>query len=709
MQLISNGLIFLVRFRYRLGGAVVILLATSSRGDTTQETRQLIAATEQILNQNCSDCHGPDSVGEGGINFISDLQRIVSSQLVRPGDPANSTLIQRVQTVDPTLRMPQGAPALTTADIATLVNWVQRGAPTSASPQSDQVVSFRKILDKVAEDLNRAEEFSPAALPFLRYLTLAHLLNFGVSGIAFDAMQNSLSQTLNSLSIRPIIVRPISIDAGHSIFRIDIRDYGWTIDQWNSLTAGYPYTGRTAIDEVRVIRNLTGAIEPILRADWFMITATRPPHYHNFLGIPETFNRLAENLNINVVANIENSRPLRRTAWRAGFINSGVSNFNRVIERQSAPNGYLWRSYDFAAEAAEKNILVNPLGPGREFGTILQTGEELGFVQDGGEVIYSLPNGLQGYMLFNSEGGRLDVGPANIVFHRQRGEPITNGISCMSCHSEGIISKQDDVFPFVNQLSEADISRFARERILRLYQPQAELSALYRTDQSRFNSSLLNSRIVSGNNAINNLLVLADDYNLPLTLRRAIAELGISGELEARAFFATLVDSPRRTIAPLLANRTLARSAFEFIFPAITDAYNNQSRDFVAGYRSAELRTTIDGQNGASLTMPILDFGRIVAIELEVVVQQARPCMYSMILESPSGKSVTLRELGGSTPCAPSVTESFTSSADGEAISGLIGEQVSGSWRFRVLPRSPRANDALGIIRKLRLSTTGQR
>ena len=43
------------------------------------------------------------------------------------------------------------------------------------------------------------------------------------------------------------------------------------------------------------------------------------------------------------------------------------------------------------------------------------TGETKAFVHDGGEIIWSLPNGLQAYLLTKASGGLLARGPAAIV------------------------------------------------------------------------------------------------------------------------------------------------------------------------------------------------------------------------------------------------------------------------------------------------------
>ena len=101
--------------------------------------------------------------------------------------------------------------------------------------------------------------------------------------------------------------------------------------------------------------------------------------------------------------------------WRAGTNNSGVSNHNRVIERHSSQHGAYWKSYDFAGSVGTQNIFNHPLS----------------FTHDGGEVIFNLPNGLQGYYVTNASGFRLDDAPISIVSNPAASDPtVRNGLSC---------------------------------------------------------------------------------------------------------------------------------------------------------------------------------------------------------------------------------------------------------------------------------------
>jgi hypothetical protein len=100
---------------------------------------------------------------------------------------------------------------------------------------------------------------------------------------------------------------------------------------------------------------------------------------------------------------------------------SGVSANNRLIERHMARNGYFWTSYDFGGNRDRQSLYEFPLGPGGPHG----------FNHDGGETIFSLPNGFQACFLNNSKGQPLDKGPTSIVREPSRKDfSVTNGISC---------------------------------------------------------------------------------------------------------------------------------------------------------------------------------------------------------------------------------------------------------------------------------------
>lgn len=116
-----------------------------------------------------------------------------------------------------------------------------------------------------------------------------------------------------------------------------------------------------------------------------------------------------------------------------------------------------------------------PLGPLFE----QSQGRQLAvFEHDGGEIIWSLPNGLQGYMLVKGNDERIDVGPAEVVFDpNSHGGSflITNRISCMGCHRNGMFAwEKEDIRPlYADKRGQA-----VADKVLELYPPNDQMQGL---------------------------------------------------------------------------------------------------------------------------------------------------------------------------------------------------------------------------------------
>ena len=215
---------------------------------------------------------------------------------------------------------------------------------------------------------------------------------------------------------------------------------------------------------------------PLLRGDWFVATASRPPLYHDLLGLPERDKGLERLVGVDLLTDVQ-----EESAARAGFNGSGVSRNNRLIERHDATYGAYWRSYDFADNTERRNVFDHPLGPAAGGGS---------FVPDGGEIIFNLPNGLQGYMLVDGTGRRIDRAPVEIVSDPKRPDRIVeNGLSCMSCHVKGVIPKADQVRAHVlknrTSFTAADVAS-----VKALYPTEATLKARFDEDAERFTQAL---------------------------------------------------------------------------------------------------------------------------------------------------------------------------------------------------------------------------
>ena len=209
---------------------------------------------------------------------------------------------------------------------------------------------------------------------------------------------------------------------------------------------------------------------PSVHVDWFLATAASPPLYHELLSLPLTDRELETRLEVDVAHNLLNAPGVR--VWRAGTNNSGVSNNNRVLERHTSQHGAYWKSYDFAGSVGTQNIFTHPLS----------------FTHDGGEAIFNLPNGLQGYYLANASGFRLDDAPINIVSNPAASDPtVRNGLSCFGCHTEGMKTFEDQVRSVIESNA---TPAYDKAQALRLYVEQSEMDARVQEDMERYRGAL---------------------------------------------------------------------------------------------------------------------------------------------------------------------------------------------------------------------------
>ncbi|MDE0042860.1 MAG: leucine-rich repeat domain-containing protein, partial [Candidatus Poribacteria bacterium] len=110
------------------------------------------------------------------------------------------------------------------------------------------------------------------------------------------------------------------------------------------------------------------------------------------------------------------------------------------------------------------------------------------FTHDGGEVIFNLPNGLQGYYLVNSSGLRLDDAPINIVSNPAASDPtVRNGISCIGCHTEGMKTFEDEVRTVIESTANPP---YNKAQALRLYVQKSVMDARVSEDTETYRVAL---------------------------------------------------------------------------------------------------------------------------------------------------------------------------------------------------------------------------
>jgi mono/diheme cytochrome c family protein len=474
-------------------------------GDDFKEV--LAARARTVLDQRCFRCHGLNNVAKKNV-FVLDRERLVTAGVVVPGD-AGSRLLTAVESG----AMPMGGPELSIEEKAILRTWVVSGAPgwndQTASPRREYLTSAA-ITRLMLDDLGRVPDRSRQ---FIRYFTLAHLYNAGVSDEELSGTRSALSKLINSLSWHPQLTPPAAIDPASTVLRIDLRDYNWSASTWNAVVALYPYGVRTP--DSRLVASQTGAEVSALRADWFVANASVPPLYHEILELPRSVTELERDVGVSVARNLIEEK----NVVRAGLRTSGVSQNNRVVERHFSSNGAYWRSYDFRNNLDSQNIFRNPLN----------------LRPAGGEMIFNLPNGLQAYYLADGRGQRLDSAPVDIVSDRNNTDDpvIQNGRSCMSCHYGGIKEFRDDVRA---TLSNSDPRLFDLNKARALYPEQPVLDGLVAGDSSRFTTALSRLGVPVSQDALAEPITrVSRRFDNELTVADAASEAGIDArELQSR-------------------------------------------------------------------------------------------------------------------------------------------------------------------------------
>ena len=381
------------------------------------------------------------------------------------------------------------------------------------------MVSEEAVLGIILADLEKVDR---RARRFTRYFTVAPLANGGASPDELRTYRNALGKLLNSLSWHQKITLPQPVYADRLVLRIDLRDYLWDATLWNRLLTEYPYGILQDSAVSRAVLVHTATRLPVVRLDWFVATASRAPLYYDLLQLPTNLSELEKQLRVDVGEDIRQER-----VARAGFLGSGISRNNRVLERHDALHGAYWRTYDFDAvpqNLAERdlllpdrrNIFAYPLGPG--------FGDNGGFQHAGGEAIFNLPNGLQAYILVNAANTRIDKGPTAIVSDPKRPDrAVEAGVSCMSCHASGILLKEDQMRDHIGRNPKL-FARNEADLIRALYIPRDKMTALMKEDGERFQRALEKTGLKVG--SVEVVMTLTLRHEADVDLPTLAAELG---------------------------------------------------------------------------------------------------------------------------------------------------------------------------------------
>jgi len=446
------------------------------------------AAAENVLASNCGQCHGPALSEEdalAGMNYINDIEQLVETGKIVPLDSANSRVIQRMVRGE----MPpvgSGLPAVTEADINTVAQFIDNPrfwpdvAPTSGGCQDDgQLVDFDQLFQDVNRDLNDQDDDD---LPFLRYISITNRFNAGQCADALDRDRQGLVKMLNMLSVNPTIEEPIPVNTEETLYRIDLRDYDWDIavdvngvafdDKWEAIADANPYAVEFVGDDADDAKLDTETAFPIMFADQMMDVAVIGNLYYAIIGVD--VNQLltdfvANELQIDVNQNILDEE---EGTIRAGTTKSRISRQDRVVERHElgVRAGALWQSFDFEDVNNNESIFEDPFG----------------FIAGGTEAIFTLPNGMLGYII--TDANNVIVEDSDILLDtNQNNFRAVTSVSCSNCHAAGLIPVVDEVRDIaIGNQREIGLNRDEVEQLESIYVTPQEFARQVQDDSQQF-------------------------------------------------------------------------------------------------------------------------------------------------------------------------------------------------------------------------------
>ncbi len=481
--------------------------------------------------------------------------------------------------------MPKGAPPLSDNDIVRIRDWItylpeesepfpgDSGLQVNEFPNSETLRGYPAtlyILDHIARD---ARNQGPDDRRFYRYFASTHsVFPFGDNGFSHEEAnlhKVAFIKAVHHLSNRREPVHVTILDDAETVFRIDLRELDWHLpvlspdvleeiaaaetqlkqagddaakkaqasavlaaakekaekaraengmNPFDLLLIEYPYgvfyNGSDSFELVAEllfppgelgvgVRNGTKSSYllpvPYIRTDWLVANSLRPPLYHDLLGLPLTVQKLEERLGVD--------RDPSKSATRGGLAFSGVSKNNRAIERLKSRDGYYWQSFDFATSSGSDSIFSDPVN----------------LKPDGGEYIFRLPNGVQGYFISNSKGERLDEAPVNIVSEPHAADrTVRAGLSCIRCHVSGIIEFTDDVRVAFNERTGATASD-----AYNFYPGQSALDIIFQSDVDRFLQGLKDAGADAQPTGVEPISAISLSFeNDPVSVVNAAHEIG---------------------------------------------------------------------------------------------------------------------------------------------------------------------------------------
>lgn len=353
----------------------------------------------------------------------------------------------------------------------------------------------------------------------------------------------ALTFWVHSLSSESLIKPPQPVEGSPTLFKVDIRDYGWNQKAWEKVSIREPYIREPWIphDTYSVMRIEGG--NNLIRGDWFLAHTSSPVKqldigdkeilyetllYAQLGRSPKNLQEFYDYWGYDVKKIETKLHKVEQILVPHG--KSGVAQNNRILARVSTELGYFYSSSDFLNSTGKKNVIENlypdiMLHPNR----------------DAGEHIGQNKIGLQHYLVTDDKDNNVWVANERVAFDRTNVRDVTvmAGKSCVICHSQGLNIPYNGLQNLLEKqvkLRYADKAfKLASDRtyfgpLSRIYDKTSERQTLMEKDRENYNDAV---KDVNGLDASTNALYfkeVLDWYEDDITLERAARECGVTVE-----------------------------------------------------------------------------------------------------------------------------------------------------------------------------------
>jgi len=418
------------------------------------------------------------------------------------------------------------------------------GAPTPVTCDASQLINQDALYQTINADLSSLDAEDRL---FTRYLSLADLANACTGSL--DADRAALSKLVNSLSISATLTQPLAVDAAETLYRIDLRDYDWDRqlvlggtrfdDAWEAVIAESPYALEFVGDDADDATSDTGTRVPVLLGSAFVEAATRAPVYYALLDIPADLDDLLAN---QLAIDVASARADGETV-RAGFVAEGLEGETQFLAERfdiEVRAGVAWQISEFGGDLFE-----DPLGNA--------SGER--------ELVFTLPNGLQGHVVADAN-GRVKAASDVVIDIEQGDLHARMASSFLRLRAPGVVV-QDEVRPFV-LANPGNFNRAERDAILAVYPAADDLASVLGADRSNFFAASLAGLGQDIDDAPEPVSQTLANFNADVDLATAAGELMVTAE-DLRENLALL--DPALSV---LDGGSIARSDFDQLYTGAT-------------------------------------------------------------------------------------------------------------------------------------------